>query len=148
MDDQDSPGAESGLPPVTRRPTEIVLQHWPAPGGRGLLTSERCLLLGHPHPLHREIEWELDLDKIGRLEVVALADDPEVVAFVQRTLAGGSKTGDPTAGVINCEYKIVVDETTVHVGDAAKCGSIQGWIDDARARRCMALYGRVLPYRP
>jgi hypothetical protein len=104
-------------------------------------------MLGHPRPLRREIVWERDLEKIERLEVVALSDDPEVVAFVQQSLAGGARYGDPTAGVINCEYKVSVDETTLYVGDAAKCGDIQAWVDDARTQRTMALYGRLLPYR-
>jgi len=136
-----------GLPPTAVRPGEIVLHHWGAPDGRGLVTSQRCLLLTHPRPLHRAIVWERDLEKVEHLEVVALHDDPEVVAFVQATLAGANKVGDPTVGVINCEYKVTVDETSVYVGDADRCATIQTWVDDARTQRSMALFGRLVPYR-
>ena len=147
MPSDEPEGPLHGLPTAAVRVGESVLHHWGAPEGRGIVTSQRCLLLGHPRPLHREIVWERDLEKIEQLEVVALSDDPEVVAFVQQSLAGGAKRGDPTAGVINCEYKIVVDGVSMYVGNAAKCGEIQAWVDDARTQRSMALFGRILPCR-
>ncbi len=92
--------------------------------------------------------WELDLVKISTLEVVALADDPEVVAFAQRSLAGGSKfAADSTSGVVNSEFKITVNGTSLYQGSADKCGKIQAWVDDARTARTLALFGRELPYR-
>jgi len=142
----DGGGALSGLPSDALRRTEKVLHHWGAPGGRGILTTERCLLLSHPRPLHREIEWERDLEKVQSLEVVALRDDPEVVAFVSQSLAGSVKTGDPTAGVINSEFKVAVDGISVYQGSAQKGEEIQAWIDDARSSRCLSLYGRLIPY--
>lgn len=147
MGDLESAGPLHGLPPNALRPSEQVLRHWAAPGGRGLLTNERCLLLGHPRLLHRAVEWERDLEKIEHLEVVALADDPEVVAFASQSLAGSVRRGDPTAGVVNCEYKVLVDNVPVHVGDAGKCEGIQTWIDEARSARCVALFGHLIPYR-
>lgn len=148
MEGEEPVGPLYGLPPDAVRPNEVVHHHWAAPGGRGFLTNERGVLLSHPHLVHRAILWERDLEKVESLEVVALADNPEVVEFVNRTLAGGAKWGSPTAGVVNCEFKLLGDEVPVHEGGADKCESIQAWIEEARTARCLVVFGPLTPYRP
>ncbi len=130
------------------RSDEKVLVHWSSPGGRGVLTDQRCLLLSHPDLLHRRVEWERDLEKVESLTVVALHDDPEVVRYVSQTLAGSTKYGDPTTGIVNTEFKLLVDEVTVLLAGPDRCGEIQARVDDARNARCLALFGQIVPYKP
>ncbi len=86
--------------------------------------------------------------KISNLEVVALADDPEVVSFAQRSLAGSSKfAADSANEVINCEYRVMINGIPLYHGTADECSKIQSWVDAARTARSMALFGRLVPYQ-
>ena len=118
-------GAHFGLPPDELLQGEVVLHHWPAPHGRGLLTNLRCVLLSHPEPIHREVRWALDLEKVKGLVVELLPQQHPGV--------------DP-------DYGVLVNETVVYAGFPVHCEVIQKQIDDARAARCMALVGRIIPF--
>ncbi len=147
VSDEETSSALHGLPKTSVRPGEVVRQHWSSPGGRGLVTNQRCILLSHPSPIHREMVWERNLEKIEHLEVVSLVDDPEVVAFVERSLAGCSKFGhDSGMGVVKCGFKVTVDDVSVYGGEADTCANVQRWIDDARTQRSIELFGRLIPY--
>ncbi len=131
-----------GLPPGEQRPGEKVLDHWPAPGGRGLLTNLRCLLLGHPHPVHRPVLWTTDLESVRSLSVATVPGEPGLRIDARGTFGGGSiSTGD-----IDPTFVVLTDETMVFVGYPDACGQIQQRIDAARTDRCVALFGRVVPY--
>jgi hypothetical protein len=141
--------AQLGVPGEVGKPNERVLYRWPAPHGRGLLTDQRCLLLGHPHPLRRDAEWEQELENIRHLIARELRDarahDHHLCDTIEGgpTMAGGS--GDYSVDV---QYELVVDDVTVFVGTPFGCEELQRRIDAARAERCLAVYGRVLPYGP
>ncbi|HTT15794.1 MAG TPA: hypothetical protein VMH49_00320 [Thermoplasmata archaeon] len=118
-------GPHFGLPPDEIRPDEVVLHHWPAPEGRGVLTNIRCVLLSHPQPIHREVEWSVDLEKVVGLAVEELPQQfPGVTP----------------------DYGVLVNETVVYAGGPNLCAEIQQKIDDARVTRCLATVGRLLPY--
>lgn len=142
-----TPEPAPGLPSGTARPGEQVLDHWPAPRGRGLLTTHRCLLLSHPHPLHRDVLWEVDLEAIRGIVVVE--DDEGEVSdqFARVSLAGGLQFGDITGvGPLDPRFKVQVNNVVVYIGDPGPGGKIQAAIDGARASRCVALFGIVKPY--
>lgn len=117
-------GPSFGLPVGELRSNETVLRHWPAPKGRLLLTNQRCLILSHPHPLHRNLEWEVDLESVTSLEVVAA---PSVA--------------DPA-------FAVMVNEVAIYTGEPNVCAEIQSSIDNARTDRSIAVYGRLVPYSP
>jgi hypothetical protein len=120
---------------------EVVAHHWSAPQGRGLLTNLRCLLLGHPHPLHRSLRWSVDLERVNSLSVEPIRGlGGTHVAF--RGFYGGTLT----TGSIDPTFGVLVNDVAVYIGDAAACGDLQRWLDDARTSRCLALFGRLLPY--
>lgn len=64
--------------------------------------------------------------------------------MVVRSPYGGGVMGgvsiDPT-------YTVAVNEVEVFVGEPRECERIQQWIDGARTLRCVALYGRLLPFQ-
>jgi len=141
-----------GVPEGALRPGELVLRWWSAPHGRGILSNFRFLLLSHPHPLHREVVWERNLETIQSLEVSENEAGTVSTAFVQNTLypQSGRTRYDPTdsTAVFDPRYVLLLDGITVLVGSPDGLGEIQAAIDAARERRCMDLFGRVLPYRP
>ena len=49
---------------------------------------------------------------------------------------------------IDPTYSVEVDQIPVFMGFPNDCERIQRWIDEARTSRCVALYGRALPYGP
>ena len=125
-------------------PGEEILHRWLSPGGRGLLTNFRCLLLGHPHPLHRSIRWTINLEGITSLSVevargFALLGEPTHAAL------GG---GEASSMGISTDHAVEVDGVPVYLGNPTTCADIQQWIDDARTARCLALFGRLLPFGP
>ena len=136
-------GPFEGLPPNTIRPGESVLHHWSAPQGRLLLTNLRCLLLSHPHPLHREVEWETDLERIRSLEVTEVDAGGMPDSIARQTLTGVNRGG---GGPLDAQLRVEVNGLPVYAGNASSCGEVQTRIDDARTARCMALYGRIVPY--
>jgi len=131
-----------GLGPAEFRAGEASLWHWPSPEGRGLLTTQRCLLLGHPSPLHRAIRWSVELGDIAVLKVVRLPGRRGVWLGI-RTPSGG---GTFSTGRLDPEWCVVVDRTTVYVGYPQPCGMLQQRIDEARADRLMATVGHLTPY--
>lgn len=136
-----------GLPGGLGDLNETVLYRWPAPHGRGLLTSQRCLLLGHPHPLRRDAEWEQELEKIRQLIARELRDARSHDRHLCDTIGGvPSAAGGSGADSVDVQYEVVVDYVTVFVGTPWNCEELQRRIDAARAERCLAVYGRVLPY--
>ncbi len=133
-----------GLHPATLAEGESVVCHWPAPGGRGMLTSLRCLLLSHPRPVHRALRWSVDLPEVYRLEVEAVRGLPGVWSGG----AAGSGGGALSSGAVDLTLCVIVDSTIVYIGDPNRCGEIQQAIDEARSSRCLSVYGRLVPYRP
>jgi hypothetical protein len=124
------------------RAGESELYGWSAPGGRGLLTSQRCVLLGHPHPIHRVVRWSVDLEGISSLSVQRVRGLPGRRVSMRGSFgAGVISTGsmDPTFGVL-------VNESRVFVGNPNECEDLQRRIDEARTARCIAARGRLLPY--
>lgn len=118
-----APGQDHGLSPRALRPDEVVTYHWTAPGGQGVLTNLRCLLLSHPHPVHRSVTWVVDLERVSELMV------------------------DQRWG-LGVTFAVLVNKRVVYVGDPNPCAELQRRIDDARTARCMSVFGRLLPYEP
>ncbi len=58
------------------------------------------------------------------------------------------RDGAELTGPIDLTLGVWVNETTVYIGKPEACQDLQQRIDDARTARCMALYGRLLPYQP
>lgn len=138
----DPPKRRFGLLAEDLQPTEVVLHHWPAPQGRGLLTSHRCLLLSHPQPLHRSIDWSTNLEGVRSLQVTKLPGRRVYWAGARGAYAGGAAS----TGRMGPLFCVVVNEITVYAGEPRVCEEIQQKIDDARASRCMALVGHIIPY--
>lgn len=141
---QPPPEEDRGIEPNVLHPDEVVAHHWPAAAARGVLTNQRLLLLTHPQPIHRSVRWSVGLEAIEALEVEAVAGSGGRTGL-GRGASGGARVSvdgvDPTFGVN-------VNQITVYIGDPDPCADLQRWIDEARATRCLALYGRLLPYRP
>jgi hypothetical protein len=123
-------------------PGEKELHRWDAPGGQGILTNLRCLLLGHPKPIHREIRWSQDLEKVWALEVVQLSSGPARQFIIRGSIVGGFVGEGPDGS----GFGVVVDDTVVYAGYPAVCADIQKRIDDARASRCLELFQRIVPF--
>ena len=143
--------SDHGLPGGTLRPGELVLGWWRAPHGRAILSNLRFLLLGHPDPLHRKVLWERNLEAIQSLEVSENEGGTVSSSFVQNTLEPGMmrdrfSSTDSTA-VYDPRFVLLIDGVTVLVGPPDRLGEVQSSIDSARERRCLDLYGRVVPYR-
>ena len=126
------------LAPGTLRPDETVVHHWPAPSGMGMLTQYRLLLTSHPHPTHRLVLWEKDLEAIGSFAV-----QPTPETFVGSVF--GPKTSQPAQAVgvsqvpLDSYFAVVVDDRVVFVGYVNHCTDIQGWIDELWCARRVAL---------
>lgn len=140
MGGDDSLEAPPELGPGILRPGEVVLHHWGVPGGRGVLTDQRCLFLSHPHPVHRSLRWSVDLEKIWALSVEGLGGVPMHTR--------GSGAGTASDGMLDPTFGVLVNEVPVYHGGPNPCADLQRRIDDARTARCQTLYGRLLPYHP
>jgi hypothetical protein len=126
------------------RPQESELREWGAPGGRGLLTNQRCLLLSYPYLIHRMVRWSVDLEKVSTLSVQAMRGPPDL-RVASRGL--GWAPGVVPMGSIDPTFSVLVDENPVYIGDPDDCADLQRAIDDARTARCLAVVGRLLPYQ-
>lgn len=133
-----------GLLPGTLRPSEVITHCWAAPGGRGLLTNLRCVLLGHPLPIRRSVRWSVNLEAVNQLLVDRVRGVPSA-AFLLRGAFGGGRVSVGGADQTLC---VMVNKTIVYVGDPDPCADLQRRIDDARTARCLALYGRLVPFEP
>lgn len=136
------PGADLEVEPGVLLPGEAILQHWPAPRGRGALTNLRLLLMTHPHPIHRSLQWDVGLEKIEALEVEPLVSR----RHPESGIAGPSSDGSVRVDGFDPWYGVEVNGRAVYVGGPNRCADLQQRIDDARTSRCMAVYGRLLPY--
>ena len=65
---------------------------------------------------------------------------------VRMAFRGTIGPGASTMGDIDPTYCVVVNNVIVFVGTPDEAAGIQQRIDDARAARCVELYGRVLPF--
>lgn len=127
------------LPEGTLRSGESALHHWPAPSGVAVLTNLRILLASHPHPLHRQVVWERDLERIGSF---AVQKTPEEFAMQMAVpFRWGFQPG--TTGVSLAPmpeyFAVVVDERVVYLGHPDHCENIQKWIDELWVARREAL---------
>ncbi len=123
---------------------ETELRHWAAPGGRGVLTNLRCVVLSHPRPLHRRIRWSVPLQEVSRLEVLPLSGGYGPSMTFHGSYGGGRFSGDG----VDPTFCVLVDRTIVYIGDANPCGALQQAIDEARTSRCEAVFGHLVPFRP
>jgi hypothetical protein len=128
------------LAPGALLPGETILHHWPAPGGMGILTQERCLLASHPHPEHRLIVWGEGLEDVRSFGVFKGPDAwmPELFGH-GFSIGGGVAVGGVGWGKLDDYYHVMVDDVRVFVGYINHCEMIQGWIDEARTARMDAL---------
>jgi hypothetical protein len=138
------PETDHGVASGVLRPGEVVSHRWSAPGGLGLLTDRRCLLLSHPHPVHRSVRWAVDLERVNGLAVEPVRGPTGSRVSVRGSVGGGFVT----SGAVDPTFCVLVNRTIVFVGNPDPCADLQRRIDDARTSRCMARYGRLLPYRP
>jgi hypothetical protein len=138
----DDPDLERDLAPLELRAGESELHGWSAPGGHGLLTNQRCLLLSHPHPIHRVVRWSVDLENISALSVQPVRGLPDRQIAVTGTFGGGV-ISTPS---IDPAFSVLVNENEVFIGDPTECADLQQRIDEARTSRCVAICGRLLPY--
>lgn len=124
------------LAPGELRVGETVMRHWPSPAGMGILTRERCLIAGHPHPVHRRVLWSENLADIKFFDVMK---EPEawLPVFFGRSfsLGGGVGLGGVGWTKLDDYYAVVVDNVPVFVGYIDHCEMIQQWIDEAKTAR-------------
>lgn len=146
-------GPHFGLPPRELRPDEVVLYHWSSPHGRGLLTNRRCVLLGHPAPLHRKVLWSQDLEDLRALSVVeGPAQWVTTFEVDARKVGGTGPLAGSTYGALfskeqlNPDFYVKIDDVVVYKGSPKKCAEIQRRVDAAREGRMMAVLGHVVPY--
>jgi len=137
-----SSSGSDGLDPGELRPGEVVLYRWGSPGGRGLLTNLRCLLLGRRRPVRRPILWSIDLQEVTALSVQKVRGPRGTRVSVRGSLGGGTVS----TGSIDPTYGVSVNETSVLIGEPNACSDLQRRIDEARTARCLSLYGRLVPY--
>jgi hypothetical protein len=125
-----------GLDPRELGEGEVIVHHWSAPGGVGILTDRRCMLLGHPEPLHRAVEWSTMLDEVESIEVQEL--EP-LRGIMNTTVALPQGVWGPTLAIPGDEvpgsFVVRVDGVLVFNGTPRHCEEVQGWIDAARAQR-------------
>jgi len=141
-----TPGRLFGLARGVLRPGERVLEHWPAPHGRGLLTDQRCLLLGPPAPFRRKLRWSEELEKATSLEVIEPSFPPSYRIVTQ--VRGGKAGAAQAAGVAEIVdydrlFFVNVNDVTVFAGHPDRAAEIQRWIDRARTARMVAVLGDV-----
>lgn len=125
---------------------EGVLHHWSAPRGLGVVTNRRVLLLGHPAPLHRHVEWCQDLESVKVIEVermqdTVLLEDPKW-STPQAAPVGGPSYAEGiglSKVSVPSNFHVVVDGTSVFHGYPMHCERVQGWIEEARWARMQDL---------
>ncbi len=131
-DDSLEPGSRStDLARLTGEPVlpgERVLEQWSAPGGLGVLTNLRCLLLGHWQLGRRTARWVRELRSIGVVEVVARG------ALAERGPERGRR-GASTGNLNDETFAVLLDNVLVFQGKPVKCEQIQRWITQARTER-------------
>jgi hypothetical protein len=143
VDAYDALPPEDHLGPWLLSSGEEELHHWRAPGGRGVLTNLRCVILSHPHPVQRSMRWSVDLEQVTALSVDRIRGLPGTRILMRGSYAGG---GVISTGAIDPTYGVLVNETIVMVGEPDACADLQRRIDETRTARCLARYGRLLPY--
>ena len=127
-----------GLDPQELAEGERVLRHWRAPGGRGILTDRRCLLLGHPMPLHRPIRWTVPLEEVRYVEV-AQTENTTVPGWLASspTETKGAEVGGWSGTMVMASlpgnFVVVVDGTPVFRGYPRQAAQVHGWIEEARS---------------
>jgi hypothetical protein len=134
-----------GLDPQELAPGEVVLHHWSAPDGIGILTNRRCLLLRHPHPIHRSIEWSASLADVESIEVQQLTS---VRGIMKTTVSMPQGITGPTIAIpgdmVPAGFAVRVDGVDVFHGTPFQCEEVQRWIGGARARGRPELADRPL----
>jgi hypothetical protein len=100
------------------------------------LTDRRCLLLGHPHPLHREVEWSTLLDEVQSIEVQELA---AIRGIMNTAISLPNGVWGPTIAIpgdwVPGSFVVRVDAVAVFNGTPLQCEEVQRWIGAARAQR-------------
>lgn len=135
------PGAHDtlhGLPAELLLAGEQVLRRWTAPGGLGLLTNLRCLLLGHPHPIHRSVRWAVLLNQIQTVSVEfvpGLEFQGLMVRPGTRTWSGGGGAKTTQEVGIPPGFQLLVDGTVLFEGSWDRCTEIERRIEEARGSR-------------
>jgi hypothetical protein len=143
MPDHDLDDEPGGLGSEALLANEVVLQRWHAPGGRGILTNLRCVLLGHPHQLHRRMRWVVGLENVKALSVEQVTGLRGEVTVMKPE--GGDSMENEEIGPL---FGVMLNETAVYIGGPKPCSYLQSHIDDARTQRCISVYGRLLPFQP
>ena len=136
------------LPAVTSvgsalSPDETVLRRWSGRGGSGILTDRRILVFGPRRPIRREILMSQTLEGVTSLSVEPRRGEGVRVSF--RSTMGGGTVASAGEGRV---FGVYVNEVPVYAGDPNPCAELQRMIDDARTARCLAVYGRLVPYAP
>lgn len=124
------------------RSGETVLFRWRAPEGRGLLTTQRCLLMGHPRPFRRPVLWQVDLERVRSLNVVRLRSHPGAWLGAR----GGFGGAAISTGTLPPLFCVNVNSVTVYAGYPNRAEDLQRRVDLARTDRMTAVLGRLLPY--
>ena len=64
-----------------------------------------------------------------------------------RMMMRGSFGGGTISPVtVDATYGVMVDQIPVYIGPPDACADLQKRIGDARTSRCVAVYGRAVPY--
>ncbi len=116
------------VPGVPALPEERVLHRWSAPGGVGVLTDLRVLLLGHPKPRRRKLRWTADLRRIRTIEV-------EGQGGPSTRVEEGGRRGSSRLNLDDQSYAVLVDNMVVYRGPPSECQKVQAWISGAWADR-------------
>jgi hypothetical protein len=126
---------------LSLRPGESIVLRWSAPGGKGILTDQRCLLLGRPRPFRRELRWSAELQELRSLIVQQVRGIPGAGPRMRGSAGAFLVTGrpDPT-------YNVLVDGQPIFIGEPNACARIQEHVDRARTARCVAVFGHLAPY--
>jgi len=61
-------------------------------------------------------------------------------------MRGSFGGGTISPGTVDATYGVMVDQIPVYIGPPDDCADLQKRIGDARTSRCVAVFGRVLPY--
>lgn len=133
-----------GLRADDLRSGEQVRHHWTTHGGVGILTNFRLFLLGHPHPLHRPVLWEVELETLTDLDVIQ-AQFPQAYHPVNRVVGWTPQGQAHMAEAVDYGDLFLVrcNQTTVFAGYPDRAARIQRWIDESRVARMMEVLGRV-----
>lgn len=144
MDQAPGHSLHLGLPEGALLPGEVVLRDWNAPHGKGVLTAGRLILFDHRGPVHREVEWAVDLRQIDSIEVIQLDGLPQYGYVGLATYGGMREGGRYYRGTLPGSYDVRVDGVTVYRGTPGASEEIQGWIDAAKAAALGASRSRPL----